>query len=247
MSRYLRLRGTALLVSITLYSGGVDKTIVLDESNLNVGDSITVNVNNHVQKILLNISSDFNQYALTSSLSCTNSDFSAEYHGVSKAGLDYTLLVWSNIQSFNIIVGTDSSVTNTVSGTISLLSAPNFTITLSYTQTFTYTASTHTLSFAISNTSISIDYQHGTVSFKGNSIRYDDIIGHSTKSMLGNPTYIDCDIGECYMINSDDEIVSLNHKIDLGSDLPKLSSGTNTFTYDNTVTELKVTPRWWKV
>lgn len=237
----------ATLGDITLYSGGVDKTIVLDESNLNVGDSITVNVNNHVQKILLNISSDFNQYALTSSLSCTNSDFSAEYHGVSKAGLDYTLLVWSNIQSFNIIVGTDSSVTNTVSGTISLLSAPNFTITLSYTQTFTYTASTHTLSFAISNTSISIDYQHGTVSFKGNSIRYDDIIGHSTKSMLGNPTYIDCDIGECYMINSDDEIVSLNHKIDLGSDLPKLSSGTNTFTYDNTVTELKVTPRWWKV
>lgn len=237
----------ATLGDITLYSGGVDKTIVLDESNLNVGDSITVNVNNHVQKILLNISSDFNQYALTSSLSCTNSDFSAEYHGVSKAGLDYTLLVWSNIQSFNIIVGTDSSVTNTVSGTISLLSAPNFTITLSYTQTFTYTASTHTLSFATSNTSISIDYQHGTVSFKGNSIRYDDIIGHSTKSMLGNPTYIDCDIGECYMINSDDEIVSLNHKIDLGSDLPKLSSGTNTFTYDNTVTELKVTPRWWKV
>ena len=70
--------------------------------------------------------------------------------------------------------------------------------------------------------------------------------GDSTQNFLGDPTYIDCDLGECYKYESG-EIVSLNGVISLGSDLPKLSSGTNTFTYDGTVTELKVTPRWWKV
>ena len=74
----------------------------------------------------------------------------------------------------------------------------------------------------------------------------DEIYGDSTVNFLGNPTYIDCEVGECYKYEGT-EIVSLNGVISLGSDLPKLSSGTNTFTYDNTVTELKVTPRWWKV
>lgn len=73
-----------------------------------------------------------------------------------------------------------------------------------------------------------------------------EVYGDSTKNFLGNPTYIDCELGECYKYEGG-EIVSLNGVISLGSDLPKLSSGTNTFTYDNTVTELKVTPRWWKV
>lgn len=73
-----------------------------------------------------------------------------------------------------------------------------------------------------------------------------EVYGDSTKNFLGNPTYIDCEVGECYKYEGG-EIVSLNGVISLGSDLPKLAGGTNTFTYDNTITELKVTPRWWKV
>ena len=68
----------------------------------------------------------------------------------------------------------------------------------------------------------------------------------STASALGNPTYIDCDIGEAYKIVNNN-IISLNHVIDLGSKLPTLMPGSNEFTYDNTYTEVKVTPRWWKV
>ncbi len=73
-----------------------------------------------------------------------------------------------------------------------------------------------------------------------------EVIVESSKSYLGNPTYIDCDLGECYRIDGG-QIMTLNQYIDLGSDLPKLASGTNTFTKENTITELKVTPRWWKV
>lgn len=71
-------------------------------------------------------------------------------------------------------------------------------------------------------------------------------IGNSTVSILGNPTYIDCELGEAYMIKSN-EYVPLNRYIDLGSDLPTLASGSNTFTKTNTITELKVTPRWWQL
>ena len=71
-------------------------------------------------------------------------------------------------------------------------------------------------------------------------------IAMSTVTMLGTPTYIDCDIGEAYKYEGG-EIVSLNSYIDLGSILPTLAPGSNAITFDNTITDLKVTPRWWKV
>lgn len=78
----------------------------------------------------------------------------------------------------------------------------------------------------------------------GFSIQYDPITAVSTALALGHPTYIDCEIGEAYMIQSG-EYVPLNRYIDLGSDLPTLSAGDNVITFDNTVTSLKIIPRWW--
>lgn len=72
----------------------------------------------------------------------------------------------------------------------------------------------------------------------------DEVYVDSTMPMLGNPTYIDCDLGEAYKI-VDDEYVSLNRYIDLGSDLPVLVPGSNEITFDNTITDVKITPRWW--
>ena len=69
-----------------------------------------------------------------------------------------------------------------------------------------------------------------------------DAVGESTLTRLGHPTYIDCELGECYKYNGT-EIISLNSFIDLGSDLPKLAPGGNEFTIDNTITELKVVPK----
>ena len=71
-----------------------------------------------------------------------------------------------------------------------------------------------------------------------------EVLGNSTKYV--SPTYIDMEIGEAYGFISS-EIVSLNNVVSLPSDLPKLAPGTNTFTMDNTITQLKVVPRWWKV
>ena len=73
------------------------------------------------------------------------------------------------------------------------------------------------------------------------------LMGESTVNLSLGTIYIDCDLGDAYTLNGSD-YVSLNQYIDLGSDLPKLpANGTATFTYDNTITSFKVTPRWWKI
>ena len=72
------------------------------------------------------------------------------------------------------------------------------------------------------------------------------IILHSTKAIIEGGYFLDCDLGEAYKVE-DGQAVSLNGYIDLGSDLPTLASGTNSITADNTITDLKVTPRWWKI
>lgn len=68
----------------------------------------------------------------------------------------------------------------------------------------------------------------------------------STLSVLGHPTYIDCEMGEAYQIVNDTP-VSLNSKVALGSDLPVLAPGSNKITFDNTITDLKIAPRWWRI
>ena len=75
---------------------------------------------------------------------------------------------------------------------------------------------------------------------------YENLVGDSTMSLLGHPTYVDCDLGEAYMFTGG-ELVSLNEYIALGSDLPCFAPGENEITLANTITDLKVTPRWWKL
>ena len=72
------------------------------------------------------------------------------------------------------------------------------------------------------------------------------LYGDSSKIVVPAPVYIDCDLGEAYGYESG-ELVSYNNIVAIPADLPKLASGANPITYDNTITELKVQPRWWKV
>lgn len=81
------------------------------------------------------------------------------------------------------------------------------------------------------------------LSRKNASVSFSSLTLDSTKSVLGEPTYIDCDLGEAYKI-VDGELISLNSYIDLGSDLPVLAPGTNEITYSGNITNLAITPRW---
>lgn len=118
-----------------------------------------------------------------------------------------------------------SGVTNDYSVTEQIAIAYNGsnTITISYTNTDAYTPTSITQEDSI-----------------------DSATGYSTISLVSGSIYCDCDLGEFYRIENG-EYISMNHIGDLGADLPKLAPGSNTITYDNTITTFKLTPRWWKV
>ena len=198
------------------------KTYTFDKTLFNNGDSINVSGGFHT------ITDSTGHFT---SISDSNTSFS-------------TTIGYNTVFALTLTAGTNSTITNTLSITETSTS-PAFTHTYTITQTIQYNASAGTIAISLSGTTTTTNnsYPATIIQLSGNNI---NIIGHSTASALGNPTYIDCDIGECYMIKNSN-IVSLNGVIDLGSELPTLAKGTNTFTYDNTITELKVTPRWWQV
>lgn len=70
--------------------------------------------------------------------------------------------------------------------------------------------------------------------------------GDSTKSILGDPSYIDCESGNAYMVDGG-ITYALNNAVQMPSELPVIPTGESTVTFDNTITELEVVPRWWKV
>lgn len=70
--------------------------------------------------------------------------------------------------------------------------------------------------------------------------------GDSTWQPVTDTAYIDLDIGEAYVIQGGDAI-GINNIVDLPAELPTLKSGHNAVTFDNTITKLVVSPRWWKV
>lgn len=70
--------------------------------------------------------------------------------------------------------------------------------------------------------------------------------GYSTKQNQGT-TYIDCENGLCWQGVSGN-LASANAYVDLPAELPRLAANASTgFTIPNTITSLKVTPRWWQI
>ena len=129
------------------------------------------------------------------------------------------------------------------------------TITMPVKNTSDATLATYTVVVTVTNTAngvltieVNSTYTNGTSTpmSRDMSAEFGRTYLYSTVSALGNPTYIDCELGAAYLINSGTPI-SLNQHIDLGSMLPVLSPGSNTISFDDTVTELDVIPRWWKI
>lgn len=80
-----------------------------------------------------------------------------------------------------------------------------------------------------------------------NNSRYTGSVD-STKNALQNVTiYIDLDIGEAYSIDSSNNVVSLNNYVNIGGELPVLPPGNTTITYSTSISNFKITPRWYKI
>lgn len=136
--------------------------------------------------------------------------------------------------------GTARTVTNT---TVANVTNQGTAKTITVTTTVQYIPEYNSSTKDLIQVNVSYTYDSG-VFYSYKRLGWSGATATSSVSILGNPTYIDCEIGECYMIK-DGSAISLNSYIDLGSDLPTLASGANEVTFSNTVTSLKIIPRWW--
>ena len=116
------------------------------------------------------------------------------------------------------------------------------------TEAFKFSVSARWYTLGSYEAEILLFYVRGTTHITVNSAEfsYSDIIAESSKIAYGAPTYIDCETGEAYMINTNG-IVSLNRYVVLGSDLPVLSPGANRVTFSSPITQVKIVPRWWQL
>ena len=155
---------------------------------------------------------------------------------------DWMELYITGYSSLTFAKGTASSVSGTARWTMPYVeNSTNKTTTVSISCEIEYDGESN-ITLSTSATSTNADFLNGA------SIRFyaGNISGYSTLSTLGAPLYFDLDIGEAYKIEGG-QIISVNNAVNFPAELPVLVSGQNSITYDNTIDEFKITPRWWEV
>ncbi|MBE6016727.1 MAG: hypothetical protein E7233_03820 [Lachnospiraceae bacterium] len=134
--------------------------------------------------------------------------------------------------------GTAETVTKTVDITVSY--ANNQTETRTYAVQFVYNGTD----------TIIVRWLVPAFTYLADRARYSrsnfSATADSSINTLTGDVYIDLDIGEAYKLY-DGNVVALNNFINLGGELPVIYPGDNTISYDNTISNVEITPRWWKV
>ena len=224
--------------TVVVYNGGQNTlattmTITIDDTYASVGDTISFSTQGATFETMWYMQGGFDSGGSSESISGTG--VSGGAHAVS---VDYTKVefIFGNpVFSY----GTSATISATYTGTFDLydftIETVTVNISLAYdgSDTFTLTA-TQTFPTDISERT---NYR---------KIKFLPIYLDSSQLISGNTVYMDLDIGEVYTINNG-EIVPLNDVVSLPAELPILPPGATTITYDNTITNFKITPRWWKV
>ena len=157
---------------------------------------------------------------------------------IAKSGTNLTLKIKG--EKLSGTVGTNATASDSCTASVTWVGSDTVTTPLQVNISSAYNATTKVVTVTVTVANAWFWAWGETSTSESLSFTVD-----STVSILGNPTYIDCELGEAYKVENN-QFISLNAYIDLGSDLPTLASGTNTFTKSNTITSLKVKPNWWK-
>lgn len=243
-------RGDVMILDPNVYTRTQAGTISESLFNINVSDVANAGDEITIRPITVMYSLDLYQlnYGDEVIKACTATDEDETLGGTSRVlsvsdktvklstVLDPVEFAFSDTQNFVL-------VTHTVTLKVGMISNTAL-VTKYYTVTFdvNYHVGTNNLDVQLSFYGGSDDVNQvmmSSASSKGVSV-------DSTVFILGDPTYLDCELGEAYMIE-DGQIVSLNQHIDMGSRLPKLVPGETEFEITGNITELKVTPRWWEL
>lgn len=224
------------VVLIQPFGGSPSKSGFFPAGLLNNGDIITVA---RGSKIYVNLKPQSNVELIGVLVDSLTSHFS-----VSSSMTDTNIALEVTFNEAHFTAGTNDSV------------SANFTVNVQYRvggglEEFVNITLAPSIDYTASNRRIYISCGQGAIptppiASMTKECRCQQVTGDSTISALGDPTYIDCEIGEAYKLVNDVP-VSLNNVVTIGGKLPELSSGNNVVTYDGTITELKMTPRWWKI
>lgn len=169
-------------------------------------------------------------------------------------GKPFTVTKTMDYSNRMVVLEAVFSKANFTAGTNKTVSS-DFTVNIQYTENGLDQSTNMTLEPGIyykSNTrTIDVygsegDTRPSIIQYVSIDVRCQQVTAYSTVSTLGDPTYIDLDIGEAYKVVNG-EAVSLNNSVSIGSTLPTLAVGENTVTYPNTITSLEIIPRWWRV
>lgn len=224
--------GVVPVFNSTVYqSPSNERQITIDTQYANVGDSI-----------------DFSGYLLkcgwgTSSSGVTLSDISVSgitgngTATITETGTSYFRFE-QTIDAYTFVYGT--SHTESISATYSCTSSADGVATKTVTVSVEYDGDSTFIFRQVYDPPVHFMFVYGRAITVGNMLL------NSTQYSVGAPLYIDLEIGEAYKIEGG-SAVSVNNAVSLPSELPTLASGANTITYDNTITQLDIVPRWWKV
>ena len=220
------------LGNVILVNGGSANHVSFDPAPINNGDDITIN---SVELVTgFGILPSGSTVSVTSVTPPSTASYSIEGSGYNtKMNLAFSELAFD--------YGTSLTV------------ADSWVVSISITRNGTTTTQQITISLSVvydgaENFTFNISYSGGTFTkyIEPMDFSYSDIVADSTVSTLGNPTYIDCELGEVYKVENG-SLISLNRLTDLGSNLPVLSPGENEITFDNTFTSVEIIPHWWVV
>lgn len=222
--------------------------IDIDPNLVKIGDTVTVDLGAFT--VLVNIKSTAQSNYQSSNLHDSNSLFATTYqnsqYNPKTQGTQVQFA--TSVEPFDFIIGTDGAVSNSLSGVVYMRNSgeiSDYGVTINISETITYDSVANTITRS-TTASASTSKASTTVSAISALYYRDNATAHSTVSNLGNPTYIDCELGEVYKVESG-SYISLNRLTDLGSNLPVLSPGENEITYDNTFTSVEIIPHWWVV
>lgn len=141
-------------------------------------------------------------------------------------------------------VGTSKDLSAVVQIEIPTSNAGGAVIRITETATISYDASNRTITRTIQNPSVTAFST--LIRAIRTTAELGSITAYSTAVAYTEPLYFDLDIGEAYAIE-DGVPVSINNAVSFGTVLPVLKPGANTITRSETITDLIITPRWWKV
>ena len=225
ISTYL---GNVIVLNPTQMTYTGPLTVTIDDQYANTSDTITVSKVGYPAPWRVD-----SGYVLNTSSSTVSGDGTAAiYAGAQDIFLDVSSNEWtftygtSSTKTVTASFSLDTSVYGTITGgsvglSLAYDGADKFTLTISQTVPSHFTQGYNQASF-------------GTITL------------YSTQSALGNPVYIDLDIGEAYKTENG-STVSVNDAVQIPPDLPLLKSGSNTISYDNTFTKIDLIPRGWKI